>query len=318
MKRPSRGGAAKGGGHSALQEALVVGSHGRHVVIETPEGERLLAHSRGKKSACVVGDRVRWAPAGDEAVVEALSPRRNLLMRQDEWRSKSFAANLDQLLIMLAGEPMFSESQLNRALIAAEDAGIRAVLLLNKIDLPTGDLARERLAPYRAMGLTVLETSLKAQPEAALALLGPVLAGHTTLVLGPSGMGKSTLINLMLPQAQAQVGEISQALNAGRHTTTTTTWYWLDDAVEGQARGALIDSPGFQEFGLMHITPQRLPELMPDLRAQLGHCRFYNCTHRHEPGCGVREAVDRGEISPTRYRLYEALWDELEAGQRPG
>jgi ribosome biogenesis GTPase len=318
MKRPSRGGAAKGGAHSALQEALVVGSHGRHVVIETPEGERLLAHSRGKKSACVVGDRVRWAPAGDEAVVEALSPRRNLLMRQDEWRSKSFAANLDQLLIMLAGEPMFSESQLNRALIAAEDAGIRAVLLLNKVDLPTGDLARERLAPYRAMGLTVLETSLKAQPEAALALLGPVLAGHTTLVLGPSGMGKSTLINLMLPQAQAQVGEISQALNAGRHTTTTTTWYWLDDAVEGQARGALIDSPGFQEFGLMHITPQRLPELMPDLRAQLGHCRFYNCTHRHEPGCGVREAVDRGEISPTRYRLYEALWDELEAGQRPG
>jgi len=318
MKRSSRGGAAKGGAHSALQEALVVGSHGRHVVIETPEGERLLAHSRGKKSACVVGDRVRWAPAGDEAVVEALSPRRNLLMRQDEWRSKSFAANLDQLLIMLAGEPMFSESQLNRALIAAEDAGIRAVLLLNKVDLPTGDLARERLAPYRAMGLTVLETSLKAQPEAALALLGPVLAGHTTLVLGPSGMGKSTLINLMLPQAQAQVGEISQALNAGRHTTTTTTWYWLDDAVEGQARGALIDSPGFQEFGLMHITPQRLPELMPDLRAQLGHCRFYNCTHRHEPGCGVREAVDRGEISPTRYRLYEALWDELEAGQRPG
>lgn len=319
MKRPSRGGGtAKGGAHSALQEALVVGSHGRHVVIETPEGERLLAHSRGKKSACVVGDRVRWAPAGDEAVVEALSPRRNLLMRQDEWRSKSFAANLDQLLIMLAGEPMFSESQLNRALIAAEDAGIRAVLLLNKVDLPTGELARERLAPYRAMGLTVLETSLKAQPEAALALLGPVLAGHTTLVLGPSGMGKSTLINLMLPQAQAQVGEISQALNAGRHTTTTTTWYWLGDAAEGQARGALIDSPGFQEFGLMHITPQRLPELMPDLRAQLGHCRFYNCTHRHEPGCGVREAVDRGEISPTRYRLYEALWDELEAGQRPG
>ncbi|KAB0578951.1 ribosome small subunit-dependent GTPase A [Ideonella dechloratans] len=317
MSRPARAGKAKTA-HATLQEALVVGSHGRHVVIETASGERLLAHPRGKKSAAVVGDRVRWAPAGDEAVIEALEPRRNLLMRQDEWRSKSFAANLDQLLVMLAGEPMFSESQLTRALIAAEDAGIRALLLLNKVDLPSAALARERLAPYRAMGLTVLETSLKGQPEAAQALLGPVLAGHTTLVLGPSGMGKSTLINLMLPQAQAQVGEISQALNAGRHTTTTTTWYWLGDAVEGQARGALIDSPGFQEFGLMHITPQRLPELMPDLRAQLGHCRFYNCTHRHEPGCGVREAVDRGEISPTRYRLYEALWDELEAGQRPG
>lgn len=324
MKRPPRGtGAAKGGAHSALQEALVVGSHGRHVVIETPEGERLLAHSRGKKSACVVGDRVRWAPAGDEAVVEALSPRRNLLMRQDEWRSKSFAANLDQLLIMLAGEPMFSESQLNRALIAAEDAGIRAVLLLNKVDLPSGELARERLVPYRAMGLTVLETSLKAQPEAALALLRPVLAGHTTLVLGPSGMGKSTLINLMLPQAQAQVGEISQALNAGRHTTTTTTWYWLEPTAQASGpRGALIDSPGFQEFGLMHIPPQRLPELMPDLRAVLhgpnGACRFYNCTHRHEPGCTVRAAVERGEISPQRYRLYGALWEELSRGQQPG
>ncbi len=324
MSRPARAGKAKTA-HATLQQALVVGSHGRHVVIETAAGERLLAHPRGKKSAAVVGDRVRWAPAGDEAVIEALEPRRNLLMRQDEWRSKSFAANLDQLLVMLAGEPMFSESQLTRALIAAEDAGIRALLLLNKVDLPSAALARERLAPYRAMGLTVLETSLKGQPEAAQALLAPVLTGHTTLVLGPSGMGKSTLINLMLPQAQAQVGEISQALNAGRHTTTTTTWYWLAPpatAPEAGPRGALIDSPGFQEFGLMHIPPQRLPELMPDLRAVLhgpqGACRFYNCTHRHEPGCAVRAAVERGEISPQRYRLYNALWDELARGQQPG
>jgi len=297
--------------------ALVVGAHGRHVVIETPSGERMLAHARGKKSACVVGDRVQWQPAGDEAVVEALVPRRNLLMRQDEWRSKSFAANLDQLLVVLSGEPMFSESQLTRALIATEDAGISATLLLNKIDLPTAALARERLLPYKAMGFTVLETALTTQPEASIALLTPALAGKTTLVLGASGMGKSTLINLMLPQAQAQVGEISQALNAGRHTTTTTTWYWLD-AADRTNGGALLDSPGFQEFGLMHITPQRLPELMPDLRKHLGECRFYNCTHLHEPGCGVRSAVERGEISPSRYRLYEGLWAELSEGQQKG
>jgi ribosome biogenesis GTPase len=305
--------------------ALVVGSHGRHVLLETEEGQRLLGHSRGKKSACVVGDRVRWASAGDEAVVEALLPRRNLLMRQDEWRSKSFAANLDQLLVVLAGEPMFSESQLTRALIAAEDAGIATVLLLNKVDLPCAELARARLAPYRAMGLTVLETALTTQTEHARALLEPALAGKTTLVLGASGMGKSTLINLMLPHAAAQVGEISQALQAGRHTTTTTTWYWLDpsQAEPGEhrpqaPRAALLDSPGFQEFGLMHITPQRLAELMPDLRPHLGQCRFYNCTHRHEPGCGVRSALERGEISPSRYRLYGELWDELESGQRKG
>ncbi len=299
---------------AALDIGLVVGAHGRHVVIETPEGQRLIAHPRGKKSQCVVGDRVRWQAAGDEAVIEALEPRRNLLARQDEWRTKSFAANIDLLLVVLAGEPMFSESQLTRALIAAEDAGIASALLLNKVDLPAVALARERLAPYRAMGVTVLETALKARPDEARAALGPLLAGKATLVLGPSGMGKSTLINLMVPRAEAQVGEISQALNAGRHTTTTTTWYWLDDS----RQAALLDSPGFQEFGLMHVTPQRLAELMPDVRAQLGQCRFYNCTHRHEPGCGVRAAAERGEIAPNRMRLYEGLWDELEQGQRKG
>ena len=297
-----------------LDIGLVVGAHGRHVMIETPEGRRLIGHPRGKKSQCVVGDRVRWQVSGDEAVIEALEPRRNLLARQDEWRTKSFAANIDLLLVVLSGEPMFSESQLTRALIAAEDAGIASALLLNKIDLPVAALARERLQPYRAMGIPVIEAALKTAPDVARATLAPVLAAKSTLVLGPSGMGKSTLINLMVPRADAQVGEISQALNAGRHTTTTTTWYWLDDT----RAAALLDSPGFQEFGLMHVTPQRLAELMPDIRAHLGHCRFYNCTHRHEPGCGVRAAAERGEIAPTRVRLYEGLWDELEQGQRKG
>jgi ribosome biogenesis GTPase len=300
--------------HSELDTGLVVGAHGRHVVIETPEGTRLIAHPRGKKNVAVVGDRVRWQAAGDEAVIEALEPRRNLLMRQDEWRSKSFAANIDQLLVVLAGEPMFSEGQLTRALIAAEDAGIASSLLLNKTDLPAAADARERLAPYRAMGIPVIEASLASAREEARAMLAPRLEGRATLVLGASGMGKSTLINLMVPRADAQVGEISQALAAGRHTTTTTTWYWLDEA----RRGALLDSPGFQEFGLMHIAPQRLAELMPDLRAHLGQCRFYNCTHRHEPGCGVRAAAERGAISANRMRLYEGLWEELDAGQRKG
>ena len=300
--------------HAELDTGLVVGAHGRHLVIETPEGRRLIAHPRGKKNSAVVGDRVRWQVAGDEAVIEALEPRRNLLMRQDEWRSKSFAANIDRLLVVLAGEPMFGEGQLTRALIAAEDAGIAAALLLNKTDLPAAAEARERLAAYRAMGIPVIEASLAREPDAARTALAPLLEGRSTLVLGASGMGKSTLINLMVPRAQAQVGEISQALAAGRHTTTTTTWYWLDEA----RTSALLDSPGFQEFGLMHIAPQRLAELMPDLRAHLGQCRFYNCTHRHEPGCEVRAAAQRGEIAPNRMRLYEGLWDELEAGQRKG
>jgi len=293
-----------------LDLGLVVAGHGRHYIVETPEGRRMICHPRGKKSALVVGDRVRWLPVGgdqDEGVIEHLEPRRNLLFRQDEWKTKSFAANLDQLLIWLAVDPQFSESQLTRALIAAESAGIDATIVLNKTDLPDADAQRARLAPYQAMGYAVIELSLKHAFDAASGTLNERLAGRTTLVLGPSGTGKSTLINALLPGARAQVGEISQALNSGRHTTTTTQWYWLDRATNS----ALIDSPGFQEFGLQQIEAQQLPAYMPDLRAHAGGCKFYNCTHRHEPGCAVIAAVERGEVSASRWRIYGELLDEL-------
>jgi len=211
---------------------------------------------------------------------------------------------------------VFSESQLTRALIAAAAADIPVCIGLNKTDLPGAAVARERLAPYRAMGTPVIELALQREPDAARAPLAPRLAGRTTLVLGPSGMGKSTLINLLVPQAEAQVGEISQALNTGRHTTTSTRWYWLGGAEAGAEpsaapRAALIDSPGFQEFGLRQVAPEQLASLMPDYAAALGHCRFHNCSHLHEPGCGVRDAAARGEISPTRQRIYAELFEEL-------
>ncbi|MBL0090377.1 MAG: ribosome small subunit-dependent GTPase A [Ideonella sp.] len=291
---------------STSGNGLVVGAHGRHFIVETADGQRRLCHSRGKKSEAVVGDRVQWQPTGDEGVIDRVEPRRNLLFRQDEWRSKSFAANLDQLLVLVAAEPMYAETQLTRALIAATQAGIPAFVVLNKIDLPQAAAARERLAPYRAMGVEVIELSLKGDAAAAEALLRPRLQGRSTLVLGPSGMGKSTLINLMVPAAAAQVGEISLALNTGRHTTTTTTWYWLG---EGR-QTALIDSPGFQNFGLRQVAPADLGPLMPDLAAHMD-CRFYNCSHLHEPGCGVRAALERGEISATRYRIYQELFAEV-------
>lgn len=296
------------------EPGLVVASHGRHCLVESPDGVRRLCHARGKKNAVVVGDRVQWRTTGDEGVIERVEPRRNLFYRQDEIRTKSFAANLDQVLVLIAAEPEFSEMQLARALIAAEAEHIAPLIALNKSDLVEPfERAWARLVPYHQMGYGVLPLSLRLSGDTDHEHLMKHLAGKTTLVLGPSGAGKSTLINLLVPQARALTGEISQALNSGKHTTTATTWYWVDE----DRRTALIDSPGFQEFGLHHIAPARLAGLMPDVRAHGAGCRFYNCTHLHEPGCGVRAAVRNqagepaGGIETSRYRIYSTLYEEL-------
>ncbi|MBX9715202.1 MAG: GTPase RsgA, partial [Burkholderiaceae bacterium] len=193
-RRDRNGALSKASGSDApLTSGLVVAGFGRHYLVESDSGERTTCHPRGKKSLCVVGDRVLWQISGDEGVIDQIEPRRNLLFRQDEWKTKAFAANLDQVLVMVASEPVFSESQLARALIAAESAGIFASILLNKADLPQMVAARERLKPYVAMGYRVLEVALRAQPEASKTVLSPLLAGRASLVLGPSGTGKSTL-----------------------------------------------------------------------------------------------------------------------------
>jgi ribosome biogenesis GTPase len=307
---------------------LVVAAHGRHCMVESPDGQRRICHPRGKKSQVVVGDEVLWQTTGDEGSIERVHQRRNLFYRQDDMRTKSFAANLDQVLVLLAADPEFSESQLTRALIAAEAEGIPVLIVLNKSDVqPAFDRAWARLEPYRRMGCTVLPLRLKGQTAASsehgLDALQAQLAGKRTLVLGPSGVGKSTLVNRLVPHARALTGEISRALNSGKHTTTSTTWYWVD----AERLTALIDSPGFQEFGLHHIEPMQLAHLMPDLRATLGRCRFYNCTHLHEPGCAVVAHVRHDEtpgdstdaarhISDSRYRLYRELFAELSDKRR--
>ncbi|MDB5964984.1 MAG: GTPase EngC [Polaromonas sp.] len=306
---------------SGNRPGLVVAGFGRHVLVETDSGERVICHPRGKKSQAVVGDRIQWLASEDEGTIEKVEPRKNLFYRQDEMRTKSFAANLDQVLILMAAEPEFSENQLTRALIAAEAAGIPPVIALNKSDLaePFGR-AWAKLAPYRAMGYRMLPLAIKPKAgpdetpgvhDAQSAVLIELLQQKKTLVLGPSGAGKSSLTNLLVPQARVLTAEISQALNSGKHTTTSTTLYWTDPA----RTTALIDSPGFQEFGLHHIEPMQLASLMPDIKAHAQHCRFYNCTHLHEPGCGVIQEVnsasDARGISAARYRLYSELFAEL-------
>lgn len=315
--RPSRSSVQTPAAATGTQPGLVVAGFGRHVLVETDSGARIICHPRGKKSQALVGDRVRWLASQDEGTIEKVEERTNALYRQDEMRTKSFAANLDQVLILIAAEPEFSESQLTRALIAAEAAGITPIVALNKSDLakPFGR-AWTKLAPYRAMGYQVIRLAIKPKQEVPTddtqtQTLMALLANKKTLVLGPSGAGKSSLTNLLIPQAKVLTAEISQALNSGKHTTTSTTLYWVD----ARRTTALIDSPGFQEFGLHHIKPMQLSHLMPDIKAHAQACKFYNCTHLHEPGCGViaqvKSITNLSEISQARYRLYSELFAEL-------
>lgn len=297
-----------------MMQGRIISAHGRHYMARV-EDQLWHCYTRGKKAGICVGDFVEISPQGDnEARIEKVLDRKNLLYRSDEMRSKQFAANVDVLLLITAVEPKFADDLLGRALAAAWCEDLRPYIVLNKVDLDKGLVeARDRLKRYQDLGVEVIECSIH-KPDDLTAKLLPKIKGQTAILLGQSAMGKSSILNVLVPTAKAHTQEHSQALGAGRHTTTKTELYDIKE--NGEIIASLIDSPGFQNFGLLHLSDAEIVKGFPEFGEAIKNCRFYNCRHLREPGCAVTNALNEGLIHPDRYALYARIIAENDAAPK--
>jgi len=290
------------------QSGLVISHFGTQLDVEALEGEQrgtiVRCRLRTNLDALVTGDRVIWQPreGGEGGVVVAHLERHSLLSRPDSHSGlpRPVAANIDQILVVIAPQPEPFANLIDRYLVAAEASGIEPILLLNKSDLLDDDRiddnAREAietlLATYRDIGYRVLRASTVARD--GLAELHALLADRISVFVGQSGVGKSSLISALLPDEEIRIGELSQAVSKGRHTTTTARLFHLP------VGGDLIDSPGIREFGVGHLSRADIEAGFRELKPLLGHCRFRNCRHEVEPGCAILEAEQSGALKPQR------------------
>lgn len=288
------------------QNGTVIAAFGRRFLVQFDDGPIADCTAYGKKGGIVCGDRVFGHLLNDQqGVIEAVGPRHSLLIRADQFREKLIAANIEQTVFVCAAEPTLYEELLNRAMIASEAATLRFVIVANKTDLDASAALLERLELYRALGYDVVPISARrdARPLAAY------LSGKNSVVIGQSGVGKSTLINALVPDAQARTREISQSLQSGRHTTTHSQLYPFEN-------GTLIDAPGVQEFGLAHLDIQTMVSAFVEFRPHLGQCRFHDCRHLNEPGCAIAAAAERGEISARRLDYYKKFAGDIPQQRR--
>lgn len=285
-----------------MLKGLITAAFGRHYEVRLDDGRIVNGIPRGKKSPYACGDRVSLGPLHDsEAQILAHDPRQSLLYRSDQWKQKIIAANATQVVLVVATEPGFSDELISRALVAIQHEKMRAVIVLNKCDLAAMlPAARAQLAPFVALGIPLVE--LSAQTDASP--LRPWLAGQISVLVGQSGMGKSTLVNALIPDAGAATREISIALDSGKHTTTHARLYPLPDGA------ALIDSPGLQEFGLAHLTRGEIELGFAEFVPCLDRCRFRDCRHENEPDCAIKAAVAAGTIDARRLAHFMVIAGE--------
>ncbi|CAN1524829.1 COG1162 Predicted GTPases [Methylophilaceae bacterium] len=283
-------------------QGTVVAAYGKRFQVELPDKKRISCVTRGKKTDLACGDIVTIELTDKhEGVIETTLARKTLLYRSNAFKSKILAANVSQIIIVLATQPSFYEALLNRCLIAAEAANIKPLIVLNKCDLADDNNAKQKLALYTSLGYQVLTLSAKED----ISSLKPYLQDEASILVGQSGMGKSTIINSLLPDEDVRTREVSHTLDSGKHTTTAAHLYHID------AHSQLIDSPGLQEFGLHHLSTDELEHAFIEFRPYLGKCRFNNCKHLQEPECAIKDAVTSGHITSERLAIYQMLCTEI-------
>jgi len=280
-------------------DGLVITRYARHAKIEDTQGRRIICSIRPNLTSLVAGDRIVWQIEGDgQGVVISCYPRQSVLGRPDKQKVlKPVAANITQLMIVVAPKPEISWSLLDSYLVVAEHLNLHACIVLNKIDLADEALLAQLKQQYEPLGYDLLFTGH--DNNNGYQSLENALKNHISVFVGQSGVGKSSLITKMLPlEDDIQTGEISAKTDLGRHTTSNSTFYHLPFG------GGLIDSPGVREFGLWHMPSSEIARGYREFKPYLSQCKFRNCTHRDSPGCALLIAVKEKLVSSKRYENY--------------